>query len=209
MESEPAEKRPRPILPNSGPKSFDGELYQERFDAMAASGEDIHGEADFVTGYLPESVLDAGCGTGRVALELARRGVFVVGVDRDTSMLAVANKRAAARAEGSPPLSVNFVEADLVGLDLGADFDVAVMAGNVPLFTEPGTEQALVRSVARHVRPGGLLVAGFQLGRSYSLDDYDLHCAQAGLVLEERYSTWEKGSFTSNSDYAVSVHRQL
>jgi SAM-dependent methyltransferase len=209
MGSEPGENRPDAWFTSGGATRFDGERYQERFDALAASGKDVHGEAELVASYLPESVLDAGCGTGRVAIELARRGIYVIGVDRDASMLAVAKRRAEAAGEGSPPLLVTFVESNLVGLDLEVDFDVAVMAGNVPLFTEPGTEQALVQSVGRHVRSGGLLVAGFQLGRSYRLEDYDLHCAKVGLVLEERYSTWDRTGFTASSDYAVSVHRKL
>ena len=40
--------------------------------------------------FEPTTVLDAWCGTGRVAVELARRGVRVVGVDVDASMLATA-----------------------------------------------------------------------------------------------------------------------
>ena len=74
--------------------TWDGEEYQARFDRLAASGADVHGEADLVQRRGPASVLDAGCGTGRVAIELARRGVEVVGVDVDESMLATARRRA-------------------------------------------------------------------------------------------------------------------
>src|ERR1700732_4830520 len=59
--------------------------YQRRFDELASSGVDVHGEATFVVRRAPASVLDAGCGTGRVAIELARRGITVVGVDVDRS----------------------------------------------------------------------------------------------------------------------------
>ena len=65
--------------------TWDGDEYQARFDSLAARGVDVHGEVAFVLGLdpAPASVLDAGCGTGRVAIELARRGVEVVGVDVD------------------------------------------------------------------------------------------------------------------------------
>ncbi|MEQ1788221.1 MAG: SAM-dependent methyltransferase, partial [Acidimicrobiales bacterium] len=53
---------------------WDGDDYQARFDRLAAAGDDVHGEATFVRAYAPRSVLDAGCGTGRVAIELARGG---------------------------------------------------------------------------------------------------------------------------------------
>ncbi|MHB8244522.1 MAG: class I SAM-dependent methyltransferase [Acidimicrobiales bacterium] len=198
--------RPNPLGPGR-PDGFDGCRYQERFDALAAEGHEVNGEADFVMRFAPESVLDAGCGTGRVAIELARRGVLVVGVDRDPSMLAVARERSRDLRDKLPGVRLDLFAADLVGLDLGLSFDVVVMAGNVPLFTDPGTERALVTAVAAHVRPGGLLISGFQTGRSYRLDDYDLHCAAAGLEPVSRYATWQVDSYEPGGDYAVSVHR--
>src|ERR1700686_3194622 len=80
-----------PICATLAPVShWQGDDYQRRFDELAASGVDVHGEASFVMRGSPGSVLDAGCGTGRVGIELARRGVDVVGVDADASMLATA-----------------------------------------------------------------------------------------------------------------------
>ncbi len=177
--------------------TWDGDDYQQRFDALAATGQDVHGEATFVRAFEPATVLDAGCGTGRVAIELARHGVDVVGADADPSMLATARRAA-------PDLT--WVESDLADLELGRSFDVVVLAGNVPLFTPPGTEAALVAGCARHVVGGGLLIAGFQLGRGYEVDLYDEHCAAAGLELQERFATWGRRPFTG-SGYAVSVHR--
>ena len=180
--------------------AWDGADYQARFDALAAAGVDVHGEVRFVLAYSPTSVLDAGCGTGRVAIELGRRGVDVVGVDADPSMLATARARAP---------SVQFEDGDLTdpALDLGLTFDVVVMAGNVPLFTRPGTEAALVAGCARHIAPSGLLVAGFSLDRGYGLEAYDRHCADVGLGLVERWSTWDRDRLDQTPAYAVSVHR--
>ena len=179
--------------------AWDGDSYQQRFDALAARGVDVHGEAAFVMAFSPASVLDAGCGTGRVATELARRGVVdVVGADVDESMLATARRASDA---------VTWVASDLASLGLGRVFDVVVMAGNVPLFTPPGTQAALVAGCARHVRPrGGALVAGFTLDDRYPLADYDAHCSAAGLVLVERFATWDRQPFVEGGDYAVSVH---
>lgn len=177
--------------------AWDGDAYQKRFDDLAASGTDVHGEASFVMGFAPSTVLDAGCGTGRVAIELARRGVRVVGVDVDASMLATA------RAQGS---SITWIEHDLTTLDLGERFDVVLLAGNVPLFTPPGTQPALVAHCARHVGPEGVLVAGFQLGRGYDLAAYDADCRAADCILRARFSTWSGDPFATSDDYAVSVH---
>jgi SAM-dependent methyltransferase len=190
-----------------GGGGFDGERYQARFDELASNGVDVHGEADFVASYAPESVLDAGCGTGRVALELARRGIYVVGTDKDDSMLAVARRLSADLQAVMPGVRLGFVTADVATLQLGGTFDVVLMAGNVPLFTPPGTQRALVAGAAKHVRAGGTLVAGFQVDRGYSLETYDLHCAAAGLELADRFATWDRDEF-SGGTYAVSVHRR-
>ncbi len=175
-----------------------GERYEEQFERLAASGVDVHGEAAFVASFAPATVLDAGCGTGRVAIELARRGVDVVGIDLDPAMLQVARRKA-------PEL--DWRHADLATLDLGRRFDQVVMAGNVLLFVAPGAEAAIVERMAAHLFPGGRLVAGFRLGVELSLDDYDAYAAAAGLMLEFRFATWERAPFSDGGDYAVSVHR--
>ncbi len=173
--------------------------YDRRWEEAAAAGKNIHGEADFVEQLGPESVLDAGCGTGRVAIELARRGMDVVGVDVDASML----ERARAKAP-----ALTWVHGDLAGVDLDRTFDVVVMAGNVMIFLAPGTEAQVVANLARRLAPAGALVAGFSLepGR-LDLATYDAHADAAGLVLAERWATWDRQPF-AGGDYSVSVHRR-
>ena len=83
-----------------------------------------------------------------------------------------------------------------------------MLAGNVPLFTPPGTQDALVTACAVHVARDGALVAGFQLGRGYTLGEYDSSCVASGLHLHERWSTWDRQPFRTDGDYAVSVHRR-
>lgn len=180
-------------MPDNG---WDGDAYQARFDALAASGTDVHGEVAFVLGFRPRTVLDAGCGTGRVAIELARRGIDATGVDVDSSMIATARTRGP---------EVAWFEQDLTSLQLGRTFDVVVMAGNVMLFTAEGTQTSVVAGCARHVAPTGVLVCGFQLGRGYTLAQYDDDCANSGLALVERFSTWDRHPFREG-DYALSVH---
>jgi SAM-dependent methyltransferase len=177
--------------------TWDGDRYQRRFDDLAASGADVHGEADFVSRWTPASVLDAGCGTGRVARELADRGIEVIGVDRDESMIATAQRL-------SPELS--WLVGDVSELDLGRVFDVVVMAGNVPLFTPAGTRPGLVAGCRRHLGPGGRLITGFQLDSGYSLSDYDGDCRQVGLVCTGRWATWPGDAYAGGS-YAISVHQ--
>ena len=191
----------------SGTSAPRGADYDERFDRLAAAGHDVHGEASFVMGLEPSTVLDAGCGTGRVAIELARRGVEVVGVDLDRSMLQTACDKAP---------NLEWYQADLSQLTLHDEqgtlrgFDVVLTAGNVMIFLQPGTESHTVRHLARLVRPGGTLVSGFQLTRGqYGIDEYDQDCASAGLRAAARYGTWTRDPWTNDAGYAVSVHSAL
>ena len=181
-----------------GPGAWDGDDYQRRVDELTASDDAPHGEADLVARYRPGSVLDAGCGTGRVAIELHRRGVEVVGVDVDGSMLATARRLA-------PHLT--WVDADLTTLELGRTFDVVLLAGNVPLFTPPGTAGDLLAACARHVAPHGVLIAGFSLGGGYTLAEWDAQAVDAGLDLDARWATWDREPFDAACGYVVTVHR--
>ncbi len=150
-------------------------------------------------------MLDAGCGTGRVAIELARRGHHVVGVDLDPAMLDLARHKAPEMEWLQGDLASTVV-ADAAGRQ--RRFDVAVAAGNVMIFLERGTEAAVVANLAAHLRPGGVLVAGFQLSDGHmQMHVYDALARDNGLELESRYSTWEGAPF-DGGDYAVSVHRR-
>ena len=194
------------------------DIYDDRWKRMEARGEWVHGEADLVSWFEPGCVLDAGCGTGRVAIELDRRGIDVVGVDLDAGMLEEARNKAP---------HVQWTLGDLTDLeivwpdceiarpdgDTGAGtatrtFDLILMAGNVMVFVEVGTEAAVVANMARHLSPGGRLVTGFQTGFSpLTFAGYDRYAADAGLELEHRWSTWDREPFDGGS-YAVTVHRR-
>lgn len=175
----------------------DLDAYDRRWDQLAAAGIDPHGEVALVQEYGPGSVLDGGCGTGRVAIELARRGVDVLGVDADPHMVAAARAKA-------PELA--WLAVDLADLALPKKFDVVVLAGNVVPYVSADRRSGAVAACARHLRPGGRLVAGFQLQPGWpALADYDRWCADAGLVAEQRWATWDRAPY-AGGDYAVSVH---
>jgi SAM-dependent methyltransferase len=174
-----------------------GASYDEAFRTLAASGVHVHGEADYVAALLPTgSVLDAGCGTGRVAVELARRGYDVVGVDSDASMLDVARQH-----------DLPWVLDDLATLDLGRAFDLVVCAGNVMVFLAPGTEGAVVERLAAHLAPGGLLVSGWRTDR-LARASYDDLVVAAGLEPGVRQSTWDGDTWHDDADWCVAVDRR-
>lgn len=195
-----------------------GDAYDERFARLEASGVDVHGEASFVERLLVDSgapasgtgrgrILDAGCGTGRVAVELSRRGFDVVGVDLDPAMLDAARRKDPA---GEWHLG------DLADLDLrepggGAQrsFDAAVLAGNVMIFLAPGTEARVLARIAAHLRPGGLVVAGFQLRPGgLSVAAHGSAAAAGGLEPVVVAASWDGAPFAAGGDYVVAVHRR-
>lgn len=191
-----------------------GQEYDAPYAARAAAGIDVHGEANLVEQLLrsplnqsrsdqPYSVLDAGCGTGRTAIELARRGIEIVGVDLDEVMLQQARAKA-------PHLDWRLGDLSVMALD--KPFDLIVMAGNVMIYLTPGTEAATLANLARYLNPGGLLVAAFELtSPSWSkltLPLYDQLTASVGLTSVARWSTWEQAPWQPGDRYAVSVHRK-
>lgn len=190
------------------PGTLDGPGYAARFDALAAAGVDVHGEATFCSSLVAAgaAVLDAGCGTGRVAGRLAELGYDCTGVDIDPSMLAVAGDRF---PQGT------WVQADLSTLALTCCFDLIVAAGNVIPLVAAGAEADVVARLATHLTPDGLLVAGFGLDAThlpldaapFGLVAYDRWCSDAALRLVDRYATWDFQPYAGGG-YAVSVHRR-
>ena len=185
-----------------------GASYDDAFRRLAASGVDVHGEAACVAALVPSGarVLDAGCGTGRVAVELTRRGYAVTGVDSDPSMLAVARARA-------PELPWHLQ--DLVELEDEAAYDLVVAAGNVMVFLTPGTGPEVVRRLGRALRPGGLLVSGWRTERAeddgrpvLAVREYDAWAQAAHLQPVARWSTWDAAAWRDDADWCVRVHRR-
>lgn len=176
-----------------------GASYDEAFRELAASGVDVHGEAAYVAALVPPGsrVVDAGCGTGRVAVELARRGYEVVGVDSDASMLEVARASDGVRWELD----------DLASTTLTLAADLVVAAGNVVVFLEPGTELQVVQRLGSWLLPGGLLVSGWRTDR-LSADEYDRWCDFARLEPVARHSTWDGAPWTDDAEWCVAVHRK-
>jgi SAM-dependent methyltransferase len=191
-----------------------GREYDAPYEARAAAGMDVHGEANLIEKLLhselnqaavtpPYRVLDAGCGTGRMAIELARRGIAIVGVDLDEMML----KQARAKAP-----DLDWQLGDLSLIELEGQFDAIVLAGNVMIYLTPGTEAATLANLARPLKPGGLLIAAFELTpptwSQLTLATYDKLTETLALSKVARWSTWEQAPWRVVDHYAVSVHRK-
>jgi SAM-dependent methyltransferase len=113
-------------------------------------------EVDFLVDMLKllpgTRVLDAGCGPGRHALELGRRGISVVGVDASPDFVALA------RAEAGT-LPVEFREHDVRDLTFAAEFDavICLCQGGFGLLGGDDRELDVVSRFANALKPGGRL----------------------------------------------------
>lgn len=96
-------------------------------------------------------VLDLGCGTGRLAIPLARRGKEVTGIDRSRAMLTYAESRAG-------HLAIRWVEGDFRNFDLDQEFDLIVACGHAfqALLME-ADQRMFLRCARRHLAAGGRL----------------------------------------------------
>jgi SAM-dependent methyltransferase len=100
-------------------------------------------------------VLDIGCGTGRVALDLAGRGHDVTGVDSDPALVPTLARRARERG-----LRLRAYALDARSLDLGREFPLVIAPMQVvQLMGSRAGRAALLGSVRRHLLPDGLFAA--------------------------------------------------
>ena len=117
------------------------------------------GECDFIekeiAGDRTMAILDIGCGTGRHAIELARRGYRVTGVDLSPSQIEAARAKAAAAG-----VAVDFRVGDARALDFQGEFGLALLLceGAFPLMETDEMNFAILRGAARALPPGGKLI---------------------------------------------------
>lgn len=108
------------------------------------------GEGEIVASVVPAgaSLLELGCGTGRITRQLVRLGYRVTAVDESPEMLAHVRG-----AEAVP--------ARIEGLDLGRRFDAVLLASNL-VNAEPEQRRAILETCRRHA--GLVIVEGLPLG---------------------------------------------
>lgn len=138
-----------------------GDVNPDQFyaDTYDDSVPDWPGEIDFYRGLAADvrsrggSVLEIACGTGRVAVRLARDGVRVVGIDLSPEMIRIAAQKSAGLG------NVRWVKADMRSFQLDEIFDLALIPGHAfQNLNRPQDQAACLECIRRHLPPGGSLV---------------------------------------------------
>ena len=138
-----------------------GSLFVEAYDAFYSSSRpQIAYDVAFYERVAREvggPVLELACGTGRIALPLAKAGLHVTGVDRSEAMLAIARSKLAAL-----PASVQerliLVNQDMSALDLGQRFGfVLVPFRSFQALLTIDLQRKSLEAIRRHLEPAGRL----------------------------------------------------
>jgi trans-aconitate 2-methyltransferase len=160
------------------PRDWDGRSYDRISDFMEQLGREV---VDRLPLAGDETVLDAGCGTGRVTQALIDRlpRGHVVGVDGSADMIRVAQQRL--------PAGVELLVQDLTRLDLDGRRVDAVLS--TATFHWIADHDALFTALARALRDGGRLEA--QCGGQGNVDG--VHAAARAVGAREPYAAHFEG----------------
>ncbi len=133
--------------------------YEELFDNYGESydkesfTQGTLGECDFIEkelGYDKSlNIIDIGCGTGRHAIELTKRGYTVTGIDLSESQLKRAREKA--RMEN---LKITFLKHDARNLPFDGEFDAAIMLceGGFPLMETDEMNFEILKNAAKSLK---------------------------------------------------------
>lgn len=100
-------------------------------------------------------VLDVGCGVGRWSRLLASRGACVTGVDLSPTMIAEAERRAAASGLAN---RCRFIVQDSADLEIAGPFDLILCVTMLQHMLDGGALRCALRRMAHHLAPQGRLV---------------------------------------------------
>jgi SAM-dependent methyltransferase len=130
-------------------KSYDSESYVQ---GTVGEVDFIEKELDFNKG---SRILDIGCGTGRHAIELAKRGYKVSGVDLSKSQL----QRAKEKAKDAK-LEIEFFQKDARKLDFKESFDMVIMicGGGFPLMETDEMNFKILQNAAKALKNNGKFI---------------------------------------------------
>ncbi len=101
-----------------------------------------------------DTIMELACGTGRIAIPLAQRGLSVTGIDYSKPMLDLARKKAT-----ETHVEIQLALCDIRNFDLGKKFGSILLLSNALWHVHERSDfQALMQCVQRHLEPDGLFV---------------------------------------------------
>ena len=134
------------------------ENYGQKYDSESYTHGTV-GECDFIEKEIQFDkslkILDVGCGTGRHAIELTKRGYQITGVDLSESQLNRAREKAKA-----DNLSIDFQRQDARDLPFDSEFDVAIMlcGGGFSLMETDEMNFEILKSVTKSLKPNAKFI---------------------------------------------------
>lgn len=134
------------------------ENYAEHYERESFT-KGTMGECDFIEQELrfdkTLKILDVGCGTGRHAIELTKRGYSVTGIDLSEAQLAKAREKAESQG-----FSIDFQQHDARDLPFTNEFDVALMLceGGFPLMETDEMNFNILQNVTKALKNKGIFI---------------------------------------------------
>ena len=132
-------------------------IFAKYYDALNL-GADYKKVADYIEGIFslyqkkPELLLDMGCGTGSLALELSKRGYDMTGLDLSAEMLSAASAKKNAQ-------NILWINQDMASFELYGTVDAAVCCfDSLNYLLDPGDVKKCFALVRNYLNPGGLFV---------------------------------------------------
>lgn len=145
------------------------DLYAEYYDLLYGD-KDYLKEVEYVAALLSEqpqqvvNVLELGCGTGKHAEHLARKGFVVCGVDQSEEMLVKAEQRKAG-LEPDVAARLSFTRGDIRELRFNRRFDLVISLFHVVCYqTSNLDQQAVYDTAVAHLEPDGIFLFDFWYG---------------------------------------------